>query len=64
MTSHRIKNKEDINLDGLIENINSLIKEVQSWDYHDDNDRPHWIQEAAINAVCEEWFWERFNKNT
>jgi len=52
MENQRIKNKEDIDLEWLIANIQDLIEEIESWEFHEDNDRPHWIQEAAIDASC------------
>lgn len=59
-----IKDHNEIDLSWVIATIQSIVDEIEAWTYHEDNDDAHYIYEATISAVCKEWFWGRFNKNT
>ena len=62
--SKRIKNKDDINIDKFIDVVNSLIEDVESWEYDHDNNNGDWeyiMFETIINNVCKEWFWDWFS---
>lgn len=55
---------ENPDLSSLVKNIEAIIKEVEDWEYHEDNGWDHHIFEAAIDALYWDYFREWFNKNT
>lgn len=43
--------------------IDEYLEFIDSDDYYEDNDNPHYIFEAAINAFYPQEVWDYINKN-
>lgn len=54
----RIKDTSDVDWSWVIGLVQSMIDEIEAGTYHEDSDYKHYIYEAVIGAICNDWFYE------
>jgi hypothetical protein len=59
-----MKNEKDIDRTWVRETAQSIIDEIVSWKYHEDNDNAHYLYEAAMTSLFWKEIWDWLRENT